>query len=207
MRASQALVLCALLAAPAARAQPADDPTGLVLGARVGWGVPFGDVAMARDWLGIDAPIGKPAREHPKRPILGWANTRREVSGSRIWAWAAETHGTPERFFARFFVANYCPLAFLEEGGRNRTPDKLLAPEREALYAACDEALQGVVKTLEPRFVIGVGKFAEERARSALPRFAGVIGSILHPSPASPLANKGWAPQATAQLAALGIVF
>lgn len=169
-------------------------------------GVPFGDVAMAQGWLGIDAPVERPAVEHPKRPILGWSSARREVSGSRIWGWAEATHGTPERFFARFFVANYCPLAFLEEGGRNRTPDKLPAPEREALYAACDEALRGLVKALRPRLVVGVGKFAEERARAALPRFEGVIGSILHPSPASPLANKGWAAQATAQLASLGVV-
>lgn len=168
-------------------------------------GVPFGDATLAREWLGIDAPVERPAREHPKRPILGFATPRSEVSGSRLWSWARETHGTPQRFFARFFVANYCPLAFVEESGRNRTPDKLPAAEREALYAACDEALRGLVAALGPRFVVGVGKFAEERAREALPGFPGVIGSVLHPSPANPRANRGWATQATAELAALGI--
>ncbi|MEL6431620.1 MAG: single-stranded DNA-binding protein, partial [Planctomycetota bacterium] len=29
------------------------------------------------------------------------------------------------------------------------------------------------------------------------------IGTVLHPSPASPIANRGWAPQARKQLAAL----
>lgn len=168
-------------------------------------GVPFGDVTMARDWLGIEVPVNRPMGEHPKRPILGFATARHEVSGSRLWGWARETHDTPERFFARFFVANYCPLAFLEESGRNRTPEKLPLLERQALYAACDEALRALVTALAPRFVVGVGKFAEARAREALPAFPGVIGSVLHPSPANPRANQGWAAQATRELAAIGV--
>jgi single-strand selective monofunctional uracil DNA glycosylase len=32
-----------------------------------------------------------------------------------------------------------------------------------------------------------------------------VIGRILHPSPASPAANRGWAEAATRQLADLGV--
>jgi single-strand selective monofunctional uracil DNA glycosylase len=31
------------------------------------------------------------------------------------------------------------------------------------------------------------------------------IGTILHPSPASPLANRGWAPAVERQLAELGV--
>lgn len=169
-------------------------------------GVPFGDATLCREWLEIVAPVEPPAREHPKRPILGFATPRSEVSGSRLWGWARDTHGTPERFFARFFVANYCPLAFLEESGRNRTPDKLPTAERQALYDACDVALRDLVATLDPRFVVGVGKFAENRAREALPSYQGIIGSVLHPSPANPKANQGWAAQATAELASLGIV-
>jgi single-strand selective monofunctional uracil DNA glycosylase len=167
-------------------------------------GVPFGDARLARDYLGIDAPVKRPAAEHPKRPVLGWDTPRREVSGRRIWSWARDTFGPAERFFARFFVANYCPLAFLEEGGRNRTPDKLPKAERRALYAACDAALARTVEVLRPAAVIGIGKFAEKRAREALPDYEGTVGSILHPSPANPRANRGWAEQATTQLVTLG---
>ncbi len=88
-------------------------------------GVPFGDVAMVRDFLGIEAKVAKPAHEHPARPITGFACERSEVSGTRLWGWARDRFGQAEQFFQRFFVVNYCPLVFMEEGGRNRTPDKL----------------------------------------------------------------------------------
>ena len=74
-------------------------------------GIPFGDPAMVRDWLGIEAPVERPRREHPRRPVLGFATARGEVSGARFWGWARERFGTPERFFRRAFVWNYCPLA------------------------------------------------------------------------------------------------
>jgi single-strand selective monofunctional uracil DNA glycosylase len=168
-------------------------------------GVPFGDVALVRDWLGIVGTVGKPEREHSKRPVLGFDCPRSEVSGTRLWGWARARFGTPERFFRRFFVANYCPLAFLESSGRNRTPDKLPAAELEPLLAACDEALREVVGLLEPRIVVGIGGFAERRARAALAAAAVAVGTILHPSPASPRANRGWAEAIEPQLAALGI--
>jgi len=168
-------------------------------------GVPFGDVAMVRDWLKIEAPVAKPRDEHPKRPVLGFACPRAEVSGTRLWGWARDRFGTPQRFFKRFFVANYCPLAFMEASARNLTPDKLPAAEQGALLAACDEALRDVVRVLKPRIVVGVGGFAEKRARAALAGQAVAVGTILHPSPASPLANRGWAETIERQLRELGI--
>ena len=45
-------------------------------------GVPFGDVGHVRDWLGIEAAVGRPPRIHPKRPIDGFACQRSEVSDS-----------------------------------------------------------------------------------------------------------------------------
>jgi single-strand selective monofunctional uracil DNA glycosylase len=36
-------------------------------------GVPFGEIAAVRDWMKIEAPVEKPAREHPKRPIEGFS--------------------------------------------------------------------------------------------------------------------------------------
>jgi len=167
-------------------------------------GVPFGDVAQVRDWLGIEAAVARPAREHPKRPVLGFACPRGEVSGTRLWGAVAERFGAPERFFARHYVANYCPLAFLEASGRNRTPDKLRAEERERLFAACDRHLRRLVALLEPEWVVGIGAFAESRAREALGD-AVRIGRILHPSPANPRAQKDWGHEAARELARLGL--
>jgi single-strand selective monofunctional uracil DNA glycosylase len=168
-------------------------------------GIPFGDVTMVRDFLGLDGTVGRPEREHPKRKVEGLACARGEVSGTRLWGWARDQFGTAERFFARFFVANYCPLVFMEASARNLTPDKLPQREQGALFAACDEALREVVAILRPRFVVGVGVFAAERARLALAGTGTTVGTILHPSPASPMANRGWAAQASRQLAELGI--
>jgi single-strand selective monofunctional uracil DNA glycosylase len=168
-------------------------------------GVPFGDVGMVRDWLGIEAPVGRPAPEHPKRPVSGFRCPRGEVSGQRLWGWARENFATPQRFFERFFVANYCPLAFIEAGGRNRTPDKLPREECEALFEACDAALRRTVERLRPEHVVGVGRFAADRAAAALKGSTIRIGVMPHPSPASPAANRGWAAQATRALAELGI--
>jgi len=168
-------------------------------------GVPFGEVEAVRDWMKIEAEVRRPNQEHPKRPIEGFACSRSEVSGRRLWSWAADRFGSAESFFDQFFVINYCPLAFLEESGRNRTPDKLPAAERRPLLALCDRALQETLTALEPRLVVGVGRFAEARARNALQDAAVPVGGILHPSPASPAANRGWDERADKQLRALGL--
>lgn len=168
-------------------------------------GVPFGDVEMVRDWLGIEAPVARPRREHPKRPVLGFACGRREVSGRRLWGWARERFGPPQRFFARFLVVNYCPLCFMEDSGRNRTPDRLPVAERDALFAACDRALARSVHALTPRHVLGVGRFAETRVAKVLAGSGVSLGGVPHPSPASPSANRGWADQMDAALDRLGI--
>ena len=167
-------------------------------------GVPFGDVAMVRDWLGIETAVSKPAVEHPKRPVLGFDCTRQEVSGTRLWGWARDRFGRADDFFERFFVWNYCPLCFMEESGRNFVPEKLKTAERDALFAPCDLALRRIVEHLKPLRVIGIGKFAEKRARAALAADV-QIGDMLHPSPASPAANKNWAKAADAALAQNGI--
>jgi len=168
-------------------------------------GIPFGEVNVVRDWLCIDEPVGKPPREHSKRPVLGLACPRSEVSGARLWGWARATFKTPKRFFSRFLVINYCPLCFLEAGGRNRTPDKLPAAERDPLFAICDSTLRRTVEHLRPHYVVGIGAFAETRIRAAVSGLNVNIGRILHPSPANPRANKGWAAEAKAELMACGV--
>jgi single-strand selective monofunctional uracil DNA glycosylase len=168
-------------------------------------GVPFGEVGLVREFLAIDEPVGRPVVEHPRRPVEGFACTRSEVSGRRFWGWARDRYRSPRRFSRAFLVTNYCPLVFMEASGRNRTPDKLPTREREPLFTVCDEALRRLVAWCGPRIVIGVGGFAAERARVALDGTGALIGTILHPSPASPAANRGWARQAERQLRDLGV--
>ena len=168
-------------------------------------GIPFGEVSAVKTWLHIDAPVDQPQSVHPKRPVLGFNCPRSEVSGRRLWGWAKDAFGTPDRFFSRFFVSNYCPLMFMEASGRNRTPNHIPKGERDLLFEACDLALIRTIEWLKPRYVVGVGNFAEERAFSALSGFDMVIGSVTHPSPANPKANRGWGSLATEALKDLGI--
>jgi len=168
-------------------------------------GVPFGEVAAVRDWLGVQAEISRPSREHPKRPVEGFACRRSEVSGQRLWGLFNRRFGTAEKFFAGHFVANYCPLTFMAASGSNLTPDKLSTRQAAPLYAACDEHLRRVIEVLKPEWVIGIGDFAEKRAKLVLGGNSVKIGKILHPSPASPAANKDWAGNATRQLEALAV--
>lgn len=168
-------------------------------------GLPFGEIEHVRDWMRIEAPVGKPDNEHPKRPIEGFDCQKSEVSGRRLWGLFKEKYPNPDEFFADHFITNYCPLVFMEESSRNRTPDKLPAAEREALFAACDKHLQTVVDILQPEFAVGVGKFAESCFKRIKVPEQTTIGTVLHPSPASPAANRGWAEAATKQLKSLTI--
>lgn len=176
-------------------------------------GVPFGEVSFVRDWLKIGAPIGAPKKQHPKYPVLGYDTPQSEVSGRRLWGLFKERYGDADTFFKSHFVVNYCPLLFIasatlkngKESARNLTPDKLAASERKALYEVCDEHLHAVVQALEPCMIVGVGNFAEGRAKLALEGTNVKIGRILHPSPASPRSNANWAGEAAEQLEAMGI--
>ena len=168
-------------------------------------GIPFGQVAAVRDWLKIEAPVDRPPDEHPKRPVSGFDCPRSEVSGERLWSLFAKRFGTAPKFFRDHIVMNYCPLAFLEESARNRTPDKLPPAERTALFAVCDKHLREAVRLLQPHWLIGVGDFAAKRAREALTDSPPRLGQILHPSPACPASNRDWAGTVTAQLQKLGV--
>jgi single-strand selective monofunctional uracil DNA glycosylase len=168
-------------------------------------GVPFGTVGRVRDWLKITGNVARPPHEHPARPVLGFDCRREEISGQRLWGWAEERFETPQRFFAKFFVANYCPLAFLEASGRNLTPDRLPAAQRGPLLAACDRALRRTVEYFRPRIVIGIGTFAEQRARTALSDTGIAVRKIAHPSPANPAANGDWSRLVSRQLKANGV--
>jgi len=168
-------------------------------------GVPFGEVNAVRDWMRLRAQIGKPKPEHPKRPITGFDCPRCEISGQRLWGLFAQKFGEAPNFFSGHFVVNYCPLAFMEESGLNRTPDKLPRGEVQSLFAACDRHLNRVIEILNPEWAVGIGGFAQKRAEQALGTNGPRIGSIPHPSPANPAANRNWADSATQALKQLGI--
>ena len=63
------------------------------------------------------------------------------------------------------------------------------------------------VELVAPEWVIGIGAFAAKRAELALAASDVRIGQVLHPSPASPAANRGWSAAAESQLKSLGIEF
>ena len=168
-------------------------------------GIPFGEIRAVRDWLGICSEVGKPPRQHPQRPVTGFGCSRSEISGQRLWGLFAERFGSPQRFFANHLVLNYCPLAFMERAGRNRTPDKLRTPEKELLFAACDQHLREAVQVLQPEWLIGIGDFARRRAEAVFPEGRPKVGQVLHPSPANPSANRAWAVLVAKQLETLGI--
>jgi single-strand selective monofunctional uracil DNA glycosylase len=170
-------------------------------------GVPFGEIAAVRDWMGIHADVQKPLHEHPKRPIDGFACTRSEVSGRRLWDLFAQKFPQPDDFFRTHFVQNFCPLVWMSASGANLTPDKLPTAELMPVDSACLTHLAEVIELLQPSYLIGVGGFAEARLRRAAEACGSqaVIGRVLHPSPASPAANRGWATAASRQLEALGV--
>jgi single-strand selective monofunctional uracil DNA glycosylase len=168
-------------------------------------GIPFGEITLVKEWLKIEAPVLCPKDLHPKRPVLGFDCRRSEVSGKRLWGWARSTFKTPDRFFSRFFVVNYCPLMFFDENGRNITPDRLRASEQKPLWEACDRAIRQIIDFQSPRYLVGVGRFAEARARTLSDGKQIIVGRITHPSPANPLANRGWDHLIEEELSALGI--
>jgi len=175
-------------------------------------GVPFGEIDHVRRWLGIEGTVATPSIEHPKRTIAGFGCKRSEVSGRRLWSFFSRKFTTPAAFFRDHFVANYCPLVFMEASGKNRTPDKLKPSEREELFAVCDDHLIKTVEILNPEWLIGIGAFAAkrlasiaERAKSAHPGLNLRVCKILHPSPASPAANRGWDSAVEARLKAEGV--
>lgn len=155
-------------------------------------GVPFGEVEAVTQWLGISGKVEQPARLHPQRPISGFATTRREVSGQRVWGWAKDRYGTPDAFFQQAFVLNYCPLLFFDESGTNITPDKLKQADRQAVHALCDKALRQQILALEASALVALGRFAEARGREALAGLPVQVVTAPHPSPANPAANAGW---------------
>lgn len=168
-------------------------------------GVPFGQVEAVRDWLRIEVEVKRPQTEHPKRPVEGLECQRSEVSGQRLWGLFRDRFGSADKFFEEHLVANYCPLVFMEASGKNRTPDKLPASERQPLDRVCDKHLRTLLEAMRPEWAVGIGVYAEKCLQRVVDDEDIQVTRILHPSPASPAANRGWAEAATAQLEAAGV--
>ena len=170
-------------------------------------GVPFGEIAAVQDWMGVFGFVGRPAKTHPAKPVDGFACRRSEVSGRRLWGLFKERFGAPENFFAEHYVTNFCPLLFVagNERGKNLTPEDLAPDERSRVLAPCDAFLRTLTELLCPEWLVGVGAFAQKAAIRACDGLPVKFSTIIHPSPASPLANKGWAENVSAALAKNGI--
>ena len=158
-------------------------------------GVPFGEVSVVNNWLKIDGVVGKPKVEHPKRQIEGLNCKRREVSGERFWNFIKSVSGTPEIFFKNCLVYNHCPLIFMGKSGKNVTPPDMKIDVRNKLLQLCDETLKDVNELYSVKHIVGLGRFAETRAKKVVNDnlIKNVdVSFLIHPSPASPAANKGW---------------
>jgi single-strand selective monofunctional uracil DNA glycosylase len=170
-------------------------------------GVPFGEITAVSEWLGIRGPVRAPPGGHPRVRVSGFQCPRHEVSGTRLWGWLRSRYGSAEEMARELFVSNYCPLLFLDEAGRNVTPDHIRREDQTALFEMCDRFLVAVIESLRPQWLVGVGRFAGARATSVIEKtgLSATVTSILHPSPANPSAQKDWAAQATAALVHEGV--
>ncbi|XP_067929553.1 single-strand selective monofunctional uracil DNA glycosylase-like isoform X1 [Watersipora subatra] len=172
-------------------------------------GVPFGEVKAVTEWLTIAEAVGSPSKVHAKRPVLGFDCERSEVSGGRIWSFLQKNFATPQDFFNKCFLFNYCPIALMEKSGKNITPAQLPAQVKRTLTALCDEALlQSILLFPNCKSLVGIGRFAEERIKAVCK--AGELQHqqkyLLHPSPQNPDANKNWNSRAQKAFEDLGLL-
>lgn len=167
-------------------------------------GIPFGDVSFVKNYLGINSGVSKPTKEHPKRPILGFSCPKSEVSGTRLWSFFQSQYQEPNGLFKRYFILNYCPLGFLSESGANVTPDKIAIESRKKIEKLCDEFLLKTVPLFSAKKLVGIGGYASKVFARLFPDAE--IATLLHPSPASPAANRGWSNVAAKQLKEAGLI-
>ena len=169
-------------------------------------GVPFGEVNAVRDYLKLNLHVGKPKLEHPARPVLGMDIKRSEGSGKRLWGLIALRWPDPNGFFEEHCIFNYCPLGFLDKGktAKNFTPDHLPKEERAALEAVCDSYLRDIIDMIDPKALIGVGKYAQAKLQAVNDKNR-IVDSIIHPSPGNPQANVDWNGKTIQKMRELGL--
>ena len=155
-------------------------------------GIPFAATSVVRDLIGITGiSVAKPEVIHPRRPVNGLEHTKEEVSGTRLWGLLQHRYGTIDKISKEIYVVNHCPLMILNGvRGTNVTPNNISGKSVEELMDICDQHLREVVNALDATKVVGIGKYAEKRAVSALCGLGVSVETCWHPSPASPLANR-----------------
>lgn len=131
-----------------------------------------------------------------------------QVSGARFWELFRRLCPTPESFFNNCAIHNLCPLAFMTETGKNVAPSDMPVKILRQLDSLCDTTFLEVVSLFKVEHVITVGKYAYTCAQKAMTA-ANVthvaLHCMMHPSPANPSANKGWADIAEGQLREFGV--
>lgn len=156
-------------------------------------GIPFGDPVAVSELMGIEEMrVHAPEDEREGRPVHGLMSPRREVSGTRLWEGLDEVFGGLTAAFEMLFVVNHCPLLLFDDEGKNLTPPRLRKEDHDALCEVCDLHLARLIEHFEPGHVVGIGRFAEERANEVVARdgLDAQVSYLLHPSPANPHANK-----------------
>jgi single-strand selective monofunctional uracil DNA glycosylase len=160
-------------------------------------GIPFGEVDVVEEYLHIDEQLHNLPITHPKRPIDGLNCARSEVSGRRLWALIKERYPLAHMFPPYLAIMNYCPVVFVDKGptGKNIIPEKIEKEVRMALENVCDSYLDDIISIILPHSVIGIGQYAKKKLEQSISRLEKdiYVTSILHPSPANPKANRGWA--------------
>jgi single-strand selective monofunctional uracil DNA glycosylase len=155
-------------------------------------GVPFAATSVVRDLLGISGiEVGQPVSPHSNRPVNGLSHPKEEVSGTRLWGLLQQRYGDASQIFQKVFIINHCPLMILDgPRGTNVTPNNISGPVMNELLERCDQHLIEAAVALGAEEVIGIGKYAEKRAHTAVAGIGIRVKSCWHPSPASPLANR-----------------
>ncbi len=198
-------------------------------------GVPFGDVVSAREMFyisGADVPsIERPgttlAGLHPGRPIVGLSYGRREASGERLWGGLSAIWGGMSQLLADAFAMNFCPLAYFagDAAGRNVTPEELTKrtsngvpnPTFDLAYARllddiCHPYLSQVVRAMDVRVILAVGRYAEGKAKIAAANSGRPIADrpkvvyLTHPSPLATKSAGEWEAMARAAMWDAGVL-
>lgn len=167
--------------------------------------VPFGSVSVCRDYLHINAPVGHPLSEHPRKIVDGFSHKKDEPSGRKIWSLISGHYPEVTDFFSFATVQNFCPLCFLgRERGRNVTPDRLEKGDREQVETVCRSALSDIIRMLGIDTAVAVGTYAEKQLRAVAPELK--IVRILHPSPITGISPEVWKERSEALLTEEGIL-
>lgn len=170
-------------------------------------GVPFGEVNAVRSYLKLSLPVQKPKKEHPGRPVEGMNIKRSEGSGKRLWGFISKRWPDSDDFFKNHCIFNYCPLGFLDCGktAKNFTPDHLPKDERKALEDVCDSYLRDIIDLIDPKALIGIGKYAQAKLEAVNDDKTRIVSSIIHPSPGNPQANVDWNGKTEEKMKELGL--